>query len=110
MTDSLEKKPGCIQAALDIIGDKWTALLIRDLYEEGRRFNQLQASLVGISPRTLSQRLDKLEDCSVIQKKQSTESPVRVVYALTAKGHDFAGILQQMADWGEKYHPHPTDN
>lgn len=103
MTKVLEKKPGCIQAALDIIGDKWTALIIRELYEKGQRFNQLQTALPGISPRTLSQRLDKMEATDVITK---TETPNRSEYILTPKGHDFAGILQQMADWGEKYHPH----
>ncbi len=101
----IEKKPGCIQAALEIIGDKWTALIIRDLYTESKRFNELQHSLVGISPRTLSQRLSKLEDCSVVEKKQVTEADTHSEYFLTRKGKDFAGILEQMAEWGEKYYP-----
>lgn len=104
MTENFEKKPGCIQAALQIIGEKWTALIIRDLYYGSRRFTQLQHSLPGISPRTLSQRLSKLEQCGVIQKSQTSEAISYPEYSLTKKGHDFAGILQQMADWGEKYH------
>ena len=104
-TKSLEKKPGCIQAALSIIGDKWTALILRDLYEGGKRFSQLQTSLTGISPRTLSQRLDKLEECSVIEKKYTEHSTPHGEYVLTQKGRDFTGILNQMAEWGEKYYP-----
>jgi DNA-binding HxlR family transcriptional regulator len=100
---SLEKKPGCIQAALKIIGEKWTALIIRDLYYGSKRFNQLQHSLPGISPRTLSQRLLKLEECKVILKQKGEESLGYPEYSLTQKGSDFAGILQQMADWGAKY-------
>lgn len=99
----LERKPGCIQAALNIIGDKWTALILRDLYDGGKRFNELQNSLTGISPRTLSQRLMKLEECEVLQKTNYDEPKQRTEYELTLKGHDFTGILEQMAEWGEKY-------
>lgn len=104
MSTQFEKKPGCIQAALDIIGEKWTALIIRDLYYGSKRFNQLQNSLPGISPRTLSQRLSKLEACQVVEKQHSSDVYGYPEYTLTPKGSDFAGILQQMADWGAKYH------
>lgn len=98
------KKLGCIQAALSIIGDKWTALILRDLYDGAKRFTQLQESLVGISPRTLSQRLSKLESCTVLEKCVTSDSSPYAEYKLTQKGYDFAGILNQMAAWGEKYH------
>lgn len=104
MTETFEKKPGCIQAALQIIGEKWTALIIRDLCYGSKRFNQLQHSMPGISPRTLSQRLTKLEHCGVIIKGQGADALGYPEYSLTEKGRDFAGILQQMADWGAKYH------
>ncbi len=104
MTENFEKKPGCIQAALQIIGEKWTALIIRDLYYSSKRFTQLQHSLPGISPRTLSQRLNKLEDCGVLRKGYTADAYEYPEYSLTEKGNDFAGILQQMADWGAKYH------
>jgi DNA-binding HxlR family transcriptional regulator len=107
MTDQIEKKPGCIQAALSIIGDKWTALVLRDLYEGGKRFSELETSLKGISPRTLSQRLSKLEGLQVIEKQCTTRSAPHAEYVLTQKGIDFTGILNQMAAWGEKYHQPP---
>lgn len=103
-TKKIGKKPGCIQAALSIIGDKWTALILRDLYDDSKRFSQLQESLAGISPRTLSQRLTKLEACAVVEKNITSDSSPYAEYKLTQKGYDFAGILNQMAAWGEKYH------
>ncbi len=104
MPENFEEKPGCIQAALQIIGEKWTALIIRELYYGSKRFNQLQHALPGISPRTLSQRLNKLEHCFVVAKSQTSQAVSYPNYSLTQKGQDFAGILQQMADWGAKYH------
>lgn len=104
MQKHLEKKPGCIEAALEIIGDKWTGLILRELYEDGKRFNQLQSAFPSMSPRTLSQRLDKLESTFVVEKINSTEAPHCSIYTLTQKGKDFAGILHQMAKWGEKYY------
>ena len=101
---TIERKPGCIQAALTIIGDKWTALIIRDLYFDDKRFSELESSLDGISPRTLSQRLSKLEISAVIEKKVFDREVSCTKYSLTQKGRDFAGILEQMAKWGEKYH------
>jgi DNA-binding HxlR family transcriptional regulator len=59
--------------------------------------------LPGISPRTLSQRLDEMEHCRLITKKSFAEVPPRVQYTLTAKGKDLLPILKSMACWGEKY-------
>lgn len=100
----IESKPGCIKAALAIIGDKWTPLILRDLHTGPKRFNQLQRALVPISPRTLSARLCMLEKEQVVTKKIIPEKMPHTEYALTKKGSDFAHILRQMADWGEKYH------
>ena len=100
---SIEPHEGCIAATLQIIGDKWTALILRDLAHGERRFSQLQSSLEGISPRTLSQRLDNLEERSIITKQAFAEVPPRVEYHLTQKGQDLLPILQTMADWGEKH-------
>lgn len=65
----IEERPGCIQHTLEIMGDKWTGLIIRDLSSRPATFTQLEVSLVGISPRTLSQRLDKLEAEAIITKQ-----------------------------------------
>jgi DNA-binding HxlR family transcriptional regulator len=101
---SIETRPGCVAAALAILGNKWTALIIKELYTGPARFSQLEKSLPGISPRTLSQRLDEMEHCGLITKKSFAEVPPRVEYTLTAKGKDLLPILRSMADWGNKYH------
>jgi DNA-binding HxlR family transcriptional regulator len=89
---------------MKIIGNKWTALLLRDLYAGPKRFGELERSLVGISPRTLSQRLDDLEQCEIIAKKAFQEAPPHTEYSLTEKGKDLVPVLQQMAAWGTKYY------
>lgn len=101
---SLEKKDGCIASAMQIIGSKWTALILRDLHDSPRRFSELEQSLTGISPRTLSQRLDDLEKHCIITKKTFAEVPPRVEYTLTEKGEDLVPVLQHMAAWGDKYY------
>jgi DNA-binding HxlR family transcriptional regulator len=63
----------------------------------------LEHALSGISPRTLSQRLDDMEHCGLITKKSFAEVPPRVEYTLTQKGKDLLPILKSMGDWGEKY-------
>ena len=100
----LETKEGCIASAMKIIGNKWTALLLRDLYEGPKRFGELERSLIGISPRTLSQRLNDLENCGIIAKKSYQEAPPHTEYSLTDKGNDLIPVLQQMAAWGTKYY------
>jgi len=99
----IENKPGCVAAALAILGNKWTALIVKELSEGCARFSELQAALKGISPRTLSQRLDGMENCGLITKRSFAEVPPRVEYKLTDKGRDLLPILHSMAVWGEKY-------
>jgi DNA-binding HxlR family transcriptional regulator len=102
-TRLIENKPGCVAAALTIVGNKWTALIVKELAEGCARFSSLQAALPGISPRTLSQRLDEMQHCKLITKKAYAEVPPRVEYTLTQKGRDLLPILESMAYWGEKY-------
>lgn len=99
----IEKRPGCISSTLEIIGDKWTPLIIRDLAAAPSTFGNLELSLVGISPRTLSARLDKLELEKIIQKHMYNEHPPRYRYELTQKGRELEDIIIKMADWGEQY-------
>ena len=102
--EALEPKIGCIAAAMEIIGSKWTALILRDLYSGPKRFGELERSLVGISPRTLSQRMDDLEAHGIVSKQMYAEVPPRCEYSLTGKGTDLIPILRQMAVWGEKHY------
>lgn len=105
----IEPHIGCIASAMEIIGNKWTALILRDLVTGPKRFGELEKSLssdgqsAGISPRTLSQRVDDLEKHGIITRRTYAEVPPRCEYALTQKGQDLIPILKQMAVWGEKY-------
>ncbi|MCA9323547.1 helix-turn-helix transcriptional regulator [Candidatus Saccharibacteria bacterium] len=101
--EKVEKKPGCIQAALRILGDKWTPLLVGQLVTEPRTFGDLETVLAGISPRTLSARLEALQDEGIIEKRQYNAHPPRYKYHLTEKGHGLTDILASMAAWGERY-------
>lgn len=88
---------------MEIIGNKWTALILRDLASGERRFCALEKSVGDINPRTLSRRLDELEAHGIVVKQTYTQVPPRVEYTLTPKGQDLIPILQQMAAWGEQY-------
>jgi DNA-binding HxlR family transcriptional regulator len=99
----IEPRVGCIASAMEIVGNKWTALILRDLFSGPKRFCELEKSVGTINPRTLSQRLDTLEEHGIITKHNFAEVPPRTEYTLTNKGHDLLPILKQMAAWGTKY-------
>lgn len=103
-TKPVEPKVGCIANAMEIIGNKWTALILRDLMAGSKRFCELEKSVGSINPRTLSQRLDDLEKHGIITRETFAEVPPRTEYTLTRKGRDLLPILQQMATWGDKYY------
>lgn len=107
--EAVESKPGCIQAALCILGDKWSPLLISQLVSGSKTFGELEGLLEGISPRTLSARLTKLQEDAIISRTQYQVHPPRYRYQLTDKGRGLQDILVKMADWGEQYREVPTD-
>lgn len=88
---------------MQIIGNKWTALILRDLFSGPRRFCELERSVGNINPRTLSQRLDDLELHGIITRACFAEVPPRINYRLTPKGQDLLPVLEQMAAWGTKH-------
>jgi DNA-binding HxlR family transcriptional regulator len=93
-----------VAAALEVIGERWTLLVVRDLLRLGpRRFQDLEASLLGVSPNTLSARLKRLEEAGVIERRYYTEHPPRAEYVLTEKGRDLGPIVLALKKWGEKY-------
>ena len=100
-----QKTVGCVKAATEIIGDKWTPQLLRYFINEGSvRFCQLQDLAEGINPRTLSARLGRLEELGVIEKTATT-SVSRCEYSLTQKGRDLMPIISDMQTWSDKYAP-----
>jgi len=99
----IEEQDGCVGKALEVIGDKWTPLILKAIADGNCRFGLLQKEVAGISPRTLSQRLEHLVHEGILSKKSYNEIPPRVEYTLTDKGYDLIPILRQMAKWGLKY-------
>jgi DNA-binding HxlR family transcriptional regulator len=94
-----------VAACAEIIGAKWTALLVHDLSEGPRRFSELEHSCAGISPRTLSERLRALEDEEIVERRSYAESPPRVEYELTAKGAALLPIIDAMREFGKDWLP-----
>jgi DNA-binding HxlR family transcriptional regulator len=103
-TEALETRVGCIASAMQVIGNKWTAVLLKELATGPKRFSELQKAIEGLNPRTLSQRLDELEMCAILTKQNFAEVPPRIEYTLTPKGQDLIPVLRQMAAWGDKYY------
>src|SRR6266576_3052496 len=87
----------------DIVCGKWTLLLIRDLAEGKSRFCELERSLDGISPRTLSLRLRALEAEGIVERRTYPEVPPRVEYRLTEKGEALVPLIEQMRSYGRQW-------
>jgi DNA-binding HxlR family transcriptional regulator len=94
-----------VAATADIIGAKWTALLVHDLSEGPRRFSELEHSCSGISPRTLAERLRALEQEGILVRHSYPESPPRVEYELTGKGESLLPIIDAMRQFGHSWLP-----
>ena len=89
-----------VARASEILADRWTPLIVRDLAPGCRRFSELQRSLGNISPKTLSERLRRLEDGKIVTRSSFAEMPPRVDYCLTDKGHALLPIIESMRDFG----------
>jgi DNA-binding HxlR family transcriptional regulator len=96
-----ETCPVCRTA--EVVCGKWTLLLVRDLADGCSRFCELERSLQGISPRTLSLRLRALEEEGIVERHTFSEVPPRVEYALTEKGRALLPIVEGMRSYGEAW-------
>ena len=93
-----------VEGALSIIGDRWTLLVLRDLFLHGpRKFMDLKSSLNGIAPSTLSRRLQQLEKHGLVASRLYAEHPPRPEYFLTEKGRELRPILLALQEWGRKH-------
>ena len=100
----MKKRSTCPAAcALDLAGDKWTLLVVRDLLSGRHTFKELLAADEGIPTNILADRLKKMEAAGLIQAKPYQDKPVRWRYELTAKGRDLGHVLAAMARWGKKH-------
>jgi DNA-binding HxlR family transcriptional regulator len=96
-----ETCPVC--ATADVICGKWTILVIRDLADGNSRFCELERSLAGISPRTLSLRLRALEEEGIVERNTFAEVPPRVEYRLTDKGEALLPLIDDMRTYGREW-------
>ncbi len=89
-----------IERTATLIGDRWTPLIVRDLAPGCRRFGELQRSLPGISPKTLSDRLRRLEEAGIVTRACFAEMPPRVEYRLTDRGLALLEVIESMREFG----------
>ena len=93
-----------VSSVLDIIGDKWTLLVIRDmLFMDKRLYSELAKSMEKIPTNILADRLKKLESANIIEKKPYQDKPVRYAYSLTKRGESLRPVLIEMASWGNQF-------
>src|SRR3954464_8540708 len=89
--------------ALDLAGDRWTLLIVRDLLRGRDTFGKLAASDEGIPTNILADRLKRMEQAGMIEAKPYQQRPVRYAYSLTEKGRDLGDVLAALARWGKKH-------
>jgi DNA-binding HxlR family transcriptional regulator len=104
MARSYRQESCPVARTLDIIGERWTILLLRDLFLQGpRRFQDFQESLAGVAPNTLSARLKTMEDHGLITRRVYSDHPPRLEYHLTEKGKSLGPVLKALRDWGQRH-------
>lgn len=89
-----------IARTLDIIGDRWTMLIIRDLLMGEKRFNQFLASSPGLPPKLLADRLKRLEEHGLVERVIYSQHPLRAEYRLTDRGRSLAPVIEEIVHWG----------
>lgn len=94
-----------IACTLDILGDKWTLLVVRDLFLGKKTYSEIQSSPENIPTSILANRLKMLLEYEIIEKNAYQQHPVRYAYSLTHKGNELETIIKAMLQWGEKNIP-----
>ena len=104
ITGCLERSECPVTNTLDLIGDKWTLLVIRDmLFLKKKSFNEFLESPEGIATNILTERLKRLEERGIIEKRPYQKAPVRYDYILTKRGEDLRLVLMSMIRWGNNH-------
>lgn len=96
-------EPCPVEKALDVLGGKWSFLIIKHLFSGKKRFSQLRHLLHNLNTRSLTNSLRQLEASGIIERNIFPTVPVTVEYSLTAKGHDLKGIIDAMYLWSAKW-------
>ena len=96
--------PACpVEATLQLIGDKWKVLILRDLMDGTKRFGELKKGINGVSQKVLTSNLRKMETNGLVSRKVYAEVPPKVEYTLTETGYSLKPVLDVMTVWGEEY-------
>ncbi len=95
-----------VASTLDIVGDRWTLLIVRELLKGKTRYSEFRQSVEGITTTMLSERLKMLEEEGIVTRHFYTQHPPRAEYLLTAKGHGLGVVVGALAAWGEQYSDH----
>ncbi len=96
------------QSAADLLGKRWTALILQQLQDKPRRYSELAAALDVVSERMLIHRLKELEGAGVVERRVIDDQPVRVEYRLTEKGRALGRVVNGLQRWAERWIPTPT--
>jgi len=94
-----------VARALDVVGERWTLLIVRNLLQGPQRFQDLREHLAGIPPKLLSDRLRVMEEQGVIAREIYSERPLRATYTLTERGRGLGLIVGALATWGRPFVP-----
>jgi DNA-binding HxlR family transcriptional regulator len=95
---------GCpIEKAVNVLDGKWTLLILRELFEGTKRFGEMRATLDGISPKTLTERLRTMEEQGIVARKVYPEVPLRVEYTLSDYGQTLRPVIDALRAWGEQW-------
>ena len=97
------------QAAVELVGRRWTGAIIRSMLAGSHRFSDILAKVPGLSDRLLAERLRELEAAGVVRRTVFPETPVRIEYGLTAKGDELRGIVLALGDWADRWVAESTD-
>lgn len=100
--EELDQQPCSLARTLSVVGDRWTLVILRDCFLGVRRFDDFEARL-GITRHILSDRLKKLHDAGVLEKRPYQERPRREEYRLTAKGRDLYPVILSLVHWGDRH-------
>lgn len=98
-----KKLSGKTNDAISLLGDTWTLAIIGSLAKEEQRFCELQRSLDGLNPVTLTQRLKKLEKEKIISRMEETVDKISVVYGLTTKGRSILPVIEELEKYANKF-------
>ena len=92
-----------VTMALDVVGDRWTLAVLRDLLRGNTRFSELRQSVGGIATNVLSDRLRRLERHGIVTRRVYSDHPLRAEYRLTPKGHELGMVTGALAEWGSRH-------